>query len=219
MKKYFFTGFITLLPIALTILIIKWLFDLFTAPLAGITEWLIIHYESQLGLSLKHHDTLVVFLSRIFAFIFLVILIFILGFCGHKFLNKYFTAFADRLFLRIPLVKTIYRLSHDVTKAVFSDSQKAFKHTVLVPFPHNESLAVGFVTGETPLAFRQESKHTDLAVFVPTAPHPMSGFILLMPKNIALPVDVSVEDAFKFLISAGVLHPGEHASSEQKKPT
>jgi len=217
MKRYFFTGFITLLPVVLTIIIVKWLFDLFTAPLAGLTEWLIIHYESELGLSLKNHDAMVLFLSKIFAFIFLVILILFLGFLGQKFLSNYFTHFMDRLFSRIPIVKTVYRLSRDVTKAIFSDSQKAFKSTVLVPFPHNESLAIGFVTGEAPASLKEESPLTELAVFVPTAPHPMSGFILLMPKNIALPVDVSVEDAFKFLISAGVLHPGDKIPSEEKK--
>lgn len=218
MRKYFFTGFITLLPIALTIIIAEWLFNLFTAPLAGITEWFILHYETRLGLSLQHHDTMVLFLSRILAFIFLIILILFLGFCGRKFLNKYITSFTDRLFSRIPLVKTIYRLSHDVTKAVFSDSQKAFKKTVLVPFPHPEALAIGFVTGETPSAFKQDVKPlAELAVFVPTAPHPMSGFILLMPKNAAIPVDVSVEDAFKFLISAGVLHPGDKTPSEKQR--
>jgi len=216
MKRYFFTGFITLLPVALTIIIVKWLFDLFTAPLAGLTEWMIIHYESKLGLSLKHQDMMVLFLSKVFAFIFLVILIFFLGFLGQKFLSKYFTHFTDRLFSRIPIVKTIYRLSRDVTKAIFSDSQKAFKSTVLVPFPHHEALAIGFVTGDAPASLKEESPLTELAVFVPTAPHPMSGFILLMPKNIALPVDVSVEDAFKFLISAGVLHPGDKTPSEKK---
>lgn len=217
MKKYFFTGFITLLPVALTIIIVKWLFDLFTAPLAGLTEWLIIHYETQLGLSLKNQNTMVLFLSKVFAFIFLVILILLLGFLGQKFLSSYFTHIMDRLFSRIPIVKTVYRLSRDVTKAIFSDSQKAFKSTVLVPFPHNESLAIGFVTGDAPTSLKQKSPLTELAVFVPTAPHPMSGFILLMPKNIALPVDVSVEDAFKFLISAGVLHPGDRTPPEEKK--
>jgi uncharacterized membrane protein len=214
MKKYFFTGFITLLPVALTIIIVEWLFDLFTAPVVGIMEWLILNYEKQLGLSVNEHATLILFLSRIFAFVFLVVFIFFLGVCGQKFLSKYFVRFTDRLFSRIPLVRTIYRLSHDITKAVFSDTQKTFKETVLVPFPHHDSLAIGFVTGETPAVFKQEKPLTELAVFVPTAPHPMSGFVLLMPKNTALRVDVSVEDAFKYLISAGVLHPGEKAPSE-----
>jgi uncharacterized membrane protein len=216
MKKYLFTGFITLLPIALTIIIVEWLFNLFTAPLAGITEWFIIHHEDRLGLSLKHHDTLVLFLSRILAFFFLILLILFLGILGQKFLSKYLTRFTDRIFARIPIVKTVYRLSRDVTKALFSDSQKAFKSTVLVPFPNEETLAIGFVTGETPTTLKQEKPLTELAVFVPTAPHPMSGFLLLMPKKMALPVDVSIEDAFKFLISAGVLHPGDKTPSEEK---
>lgn len=210
MKKYFFTGFITLLPIALTLIIISWLFNLFTAPLAGITETLIIAYENKLGLSLTNHAELVIFLSRILALVLLVILIFILGFFGRRFLIHFFLKMTDRLFSNIPIIRTIHRLSQDITKAVFSDTKKTFKETVLLPFPHNDALAIGFVTGETPSVLRQKDQfQTDLAVFVPTAPHPMSGFVLLTPKKLTRPVDVSVEDAFKFLISCGVIHPGE----------
>jgi uncharacterized membrane protein len=218
MKKYFFTGFITLLPLALTFIIASWLFNLFTAPLAGITEAIIISYEKQLGLSLAHHDTLVLFVSRVFALIFLLVFILFLGFCGQKFLINIFLKIPERLFSHIPLVRTIFRLSNEITKAVFAENTKTFKETVLVPFPHHEALAIGFVTGETPDAFKHGTFHTDLAVFVPTAPHPMSGFILLTPKKIVVPVDVSVEDAFKFLISCGTLHPGEnHPTPDQKK--
>lgn len=220
MKKYFFTGFITLLPIALTLIIVSWLFNLFTAPLAGITETLILAYEKNLGLSLANHDTLVIFLSRIFAFILLFALILFLGFCGQKFLINVFLKIPERLFGHIPLVGTVFRLSKDITKAIFSDSKKTFKETVLLPFPHRDALAVGFVTGETPPLFNQVDKpHTDLAVFVPTAPHPMSGFVLLTPKKIVMPVDVSVEDAFKFLISCGVIHPGEPLHDKTGKKT
>jgi uncharacterized membrane protein len=210
MKKYFFTGFIALLPIALTFIIASWLFNLFTAPLVGITETIILAYEKNLGLSLANHDTLVIFLSRIFAFILLFVLILFLGFCGQKFLINIFLKIPERLFGHIPIVGTVFRLSKDVTKAIFSENKKTFKETVLIPFPHHDALAVGFVTGETPPIFNQKDiPRTDLAVFVPTAPHPMSGFVLLTPKKIVLPVEVSVEDAFKFLISCGVIHPGE----------
>lgn len=213
MKKYFFTGFITLLPIALTVIIGLWLFNLFTTPLAGITEAIILAYEKQLGLSLESHNLIVEILSRCFALIILLILILFLGFCGQRFLIHFFLKITDRLFSHIPLVRTIYRLSNDITKAVFTDNQKTFKETVLVPFPHKESLAIGFVTGKTPDIFKQISPSTELAVFLPTAPHPMSGFVLLTPKNLTIPVDVPVEDAFKFLISCGVIHPHEPAPS------
>src|ERR1700722_16426366 len=218
MKKYFFTGFITLLPIALTFIIASWLFNLFTAPLAGVTEAIILAYEKNLNLSLANHDTLVLFISRVFALILLLILIFLLGVCGQKFLINVFLKIPERLFSHIPLVRTIYRLSNDITKAVFSENKKTFKETVLLPFPHHDALAIGFVTGETPPVFNQKDKpHTDLAVFVPTAPHPMSGFVLLTPKNLAISVDVSVEDAFKFLISCGVIHPGESVPEKDKE--
>lgn len=214
MKKYFFTGFVTLLPLALTFIIANWLFNLFAAPLAGITETIILAYEKQLGLSLEHHDTLVLFLSRVLALILLFILILFLGFCGQKFLINVFLKIPERLFSHIPLVRTIFRLSNDITKAVFSDNKKTFKETVLLPFPHEEALTIGFVTGETPPMLKVGKTETDFAVFVPTAPHPMSGYVLLVPKKILHHVDVSVEDAFKFLISCGVIHPGETPPSK-----
>ena len=90
---------------------------------------------------------------------------------------------------------------------------------MLIPFPNDETYAVGFVTGDTPEVLKEGSLPlTDFAIFVPTAPHPMSGYVLLAPKKIVRHVDVSVEDAFKFLISCGVIHPGEAVpSSEDKK--
>ncbi len=217
MKKYFFTGFIALLPLTLTYIIASWLFNLFTAPLAGVTEAIILGYEKQLGLSLEHHDTLVLFLSRVFALILLFILIIFLGFCGQKFLINIFLKIPEKLFSHIPFVRTIFRISNDITKAVFSDSKKTFKETVLLPFPHEDALAIGFVTGDTPPLLKEGKPQTDFVVFVPTAPHPMSGFVLLVPKKIVRPVDVSVEDAFKFLISCGVIHPGETPPAEEGK--
>ncbi len=216
MKKYFFTGFIALLPIALTLIIANWLFNLFTEPLVGITEMIIRSYEQNLGLSSTQHETLVLFLSRVFALIFLLLFIFLLGVCGRKFLSKIFYKIPERLFARIPLVGTIFRLSNDITKAMFQENTKTFKETVLLPFPHHEALAIGFVTGNAPDIFKHHESAPDLAVFVPTAPHPMSGFVLLTPKKIVIPVDVPVEDAFKFLISCGVIHPGEPLPSDKK---
>ncbi len=217
MKKYFFTGFIALLPLALTYIIASWLFNLFAAPLAGVTEAIILGYEKQLGLSLEHHDTLVLFLSRVFALILLFVLIIFLGFCGQKFLINIFLKIPEKLFSHIPFVRTIFRISHDITKAVFSDNKKTFKQTVLLPFPHDEALAVGFITGDTPALLKEGMPQTDFIVFVPTAPHPMSGYVLFVPKKIIRPVDVSVEDAFKFLISCGVIHPGESPLPKKEK--
>ena len=216
MRKYFFTGFVALLPLALTFIVARWLFNLFAAPLTGVTEAIIRSYEKTLGLSLSHHSTLVFFISQVLALILLLALIFFLGFCGQKFLIKTFQNIPERLFARIPLVRTIFRVSRDVTKAVFTENKKTFKETVLVPFPHNDALTVGFVTGETPEILKKGLPPADLVVFVPTAPQPTSGYVLFIPKKLVRSVDVSVEDAFKFLISCGVVHPHESLPTEDK---
>jgi len=216
MKKYLFAGFITLFPIALTIIVVLWLFELFTAPFVGLAERLVLSYESQLGISLQNHEILVVFISRIVVFIFLFILILLLGFFGRKFFFKLFLRLTDKLFLRIPIIKTIYHLINEITKSVFSQDKKTFKQTVLLPFPNDNSHAIGFVTGPVPEAFKKVSPISDLSVFVPTSPQPISGFLLLTPKKLAYPVDVSIEDAFKFLLSCGVMHPGEAPPPDDK---
>jgi uncharacterized membrane protein len=207
MKKYLSTGFIILLPIALTCWIVLYLFDLFTAPLYKTLEAAILQYEESHGLSLAHHDTLVIFLSRVTAFILTFLLILLLGFCGRKFFVN--LDIGNRILKRIPFVGTLYRLTKDVTKAVFTTDQKAFKQTVLIPFPSADMHTLGFVTGGVPDALRKIIPEAEITVFVPTAPHPVSGYVLFCPKNAVYDVAVSTEETFKFLLSCGVILPQE----------
>lgn len=214
MKKYFVTGFIALLPIALTILIALWLFNLFTDPLAGLMEALIISYERSRNLSPEHHHLLVLFLSRIFAFILLVAIILCLGVFGQKFLVHHFLTIGESILQKIPFVRSIFRITHDITNAVLSDDKKTFQETILVPFPTSEQYAMGFVTGTVPPCISTCQPSAQVAIFVPTAPHPISGFLLLVPKSQLSAVNLSTEEAFKFLISCGTLQPKE--SPEEK---
>lgn len=215
MKRYFFAGFITLLPLILTCIIIIWLVELVTTPFMGIAQDILLYYHVS-PFSLNNHEVFIKILSRLFALFFWLSVTFILGFFSRKFLMRSFLHFADRLFSRLPFVKKIYKISHDLTKVVFSENEKTFKQTVLVPFPHKDAFALGFVTSEVlPEIFTKQAPIAEVAVFVPTAPHPMSGFILLTPRHLSYPVEVSIEDAFKFLISCGVIHPSEQKPQTQ----
>jgi uncharacterized membrane protein len=207
MKKSFTTGMIILLPFALTLWVVNYLFDLFTNPLFNIIEKTLLWYEKQQGLSLLHHETLVTFLSRVAALVLTFFFIVALGYLGRKFFFNALLKFTNTVIIRIPVVGTIYRLTKDITKAMLSTEQKTFQETVLVPFPSPDTHTVGFVTGEIPAIFKTVIPHADLTVFVPTAPHPISGYILFCPKKVLHSVDVSIEDTFKFLLSCGVIHP------------
>ena len=208
MKKYFFAGLITLLPIMITCLIVIWLFNLLTRPFAGIMETIIFSCESHFSLSLENHTTLVTIFSRMLALIVLFILIFFLGFFGKKFFMGLLLKATDRLFSKIPFIRTIYKMSLDLTKAMFTDNNALFKETVLIPFPSKETHAIAFSTGPIPTLFKDKIPD-GMTLFVPTAPHPMSGFVLLSPKKQIVPTDIPTEDAFKFLISCGAMLPGE----------
>lgn len=207
MKKHFFTGLVALLPIALTVIIIIWLFNFFTTPFAGLTESLVLSYEQDLKLSPEHHHTLVLFLSRLLALIFLIALIFFLGFFGQKFLMKLLLNSSQLLLSKIPLVRTIFNMINDITKALLSENAKTFEQTVLLPFPQKDYHSLGFITKEAPPILKKSHPKIEVAVFIPTAPHPISGFLLLVPRHETTPVDLSTEEAFKFLISCGTLHP------------
>lgn len=206
MKKSFSTGLIILLPFALTLWVFNYLLDLFTNPLFHLIETVLLFYEKQQGFGLLHHETLVRFFSRIAALVLTFFFIVGLGFFARKFFFDVSFKLFQRLMVHIPLVGTIYRLSKDITKAMLS-SDKSFKETVLTPFPSTEAYSVGFVTGDVPSHLKTLIPHVDVTVFVPTAPHPISGYVLFCPRGSLQKVDISIEETFKFLISCGVVNP------------
>jgi uncharacterized membrane protein len=92
---------------------------------------------------------------------------------------------------------------------MFAEGTKTFQKAVLIPFPSFESYSLGFLTGDAPAICKKAVPGIDQSVFIPTAPHPLSGYMLFSPKKNIIELDVSIEDAFKFLLSCGSVHPGE----------
>lgn len=217
MKKYFLTGILILLPFTLTLMVVVYLFDLFTTPFVGIVEYFVIAFEKSHGVAVAESEPFILFISRIIVLIFLFFLILTLGFFAQKFFFNTLIHLTNLLFSRIPFVKSVYKLSKDITKAMFSGDTKTFKKTVVVPFPAGDTHALAFITGEVPEGLKKVISDEHLSVFVPTAPHPMSGYILFTPKNQIIEVDVSTQEAFKFLVSCGATFPGE-VEPEKKAP-
>ena len=110
---------------------------------------------------------------------------------------------------KIPIIKTIYRISREISASVFSNEKKnLFKGTVAVPFPHEKCRALGLLSGEPPHQVQEKQKDLQ-SVFIPTAPHPVSGFLVMYNQNEIQNTNIETEDLFKFLLSCGLYHPGE----------
>lgn len=212
MKKYLLTGLVILLPVVLTLMVIIFLFDAFTEPFISLVGLLVTLIQKKLSFRLPQGLTL--FLSRFLSLIFLCVFIFCLGLVTRWFLIKNFLNWADRVMVRIPFIRTVYRVSRDVFTALFSsDGKKAFKRPVMIPFPGRPNFCLGFVAGEVAEECRQKVHVPLLSVFAPTAPHPISGFLFLVPEKDVRDIDMTNEEVVKFLVSCGMIVP----ESERKE--
>lgn len=205
MKKYFITGLVILLPLAVTLAVIVFIFNLLTIPFAGALSALLGHYHLlDKGFFIFSGSQVQYFLSQIFVLLFMFFFTVSLGLIAHWFFVHYFIRVWDYIFHRIPFVSTLYKACKDVINTIFASKTKSFKQVVLVPFPSFESKSIGLVTQDN-LQWQGEHSPALTAVFVPTTPNPTSGFLMMFnPKDIVY-LDMKVEDAFKYVISCGVI--------------
>jgi len=115
--------------------------------------------------------------------------------------------FWESLLSRIPVVKSIYYSVKQVSDTLFSGSGEAFRKVLLVRYPHPEAWSVAFQTGSPPQEVSQHSEHEMVSVFIPTAPSPVNGFFFFVRKCDTVELDVSVDDALKYIVSMGVVAP------------
>lgn len=195
MKKNFLTGLAILLPVALTFWILAFLIHLFTNPFLDITTALFSPY-------VPHHFPLFLF-SRILILFFLTALIILTGFLAEYFLLKKAFEFGDYILHRIPLINRIYINMQNVTHSFLNRDEKSYIRVALVPFPHDKAYCLGFITtphipqGSDPLFIDK------LSLCVVGSPNPTLGFMLLYDKSKVIELDMTVEQALKYIISCG----------------
>ncbi|MGK5594714.1 MAG: DUF502 domain-containing protein [Parachlamydiaceae bacterium] len=220
MKKYFITGLVILLPLAVTLAVIIFIFNLLTVPFAGALSSILNHYNLlNNGFFIFSGKQLQFFISQVLVLLFMFFFTVLLGMIARWFFVHYLIRFWDYLFHHIPFVNTLYKACKDVINTIFASKTKSFKQVVLVPFPSAESKSFGLITQDNLQWFGTE-KTPLTAVFVPTTPNPTSGFLMMFdPKDIIF-VDMKVEDAFKYVISCGViLNPFSIVSYEEALKT
>lgn len=206
MKKYLITGLITLMPLVLTLMLIVFLIDFFTTPVISLVKQLMAPFQEKLPFHIP--PELTVFLSRIISLALICVLILILGVFSRWFLMNSFLKLIHRIMGKIPVVRWVYKLCREVFSALFAtDGKKIFQEPVMVPFPDLPNYCIGFRSGDAPAECEEKLGRPLVSVFAPTAPHPISGFLFILPQEEAKSLDMTNEDAIKFLVSCGVILP------------
>ncbi len=206
MKKYFVTGLVILLPLAVTILLVSFLFNLLTEPFVGVVQLGLEHY----GVG-KNSDgffgspQFIRLLSQILILIILFAVTVALGILTRWFFIHSLLRFGEYILQKIPFISSIYGTVKDVINTVFGSGKGGFKQVALVPYPKIGTYSLGFVTQESLALTREASTTGMVAVFVPTTPNPTSGFLVMFEPGDVIFLEMKVEDAFKYIISCGVI--------------
>ncbi len=195
LKARMISGLLVLLPLAITLFVLKWGFAALTAFVLPVLKELPMLEELPGGV--------LVFIATILA----LLMIYLVGMFTTHFIGRRFINMGERLMLKLPIVKSVYSASKQVMDTFSNSTKASFTATVLVEFPHPGSMAVGFITGTI---LNPEGK-TLYRVFVATTPNPTSGFLIILPEERVTFTDISVEDGIKMIVSGGMLAPKQYA--------
>ena len=213
-KKYIIAGLLVWMPLAVTVWVLMWVLGL----MDGVFDWLLLAASTVLPLSAQSGlDDLrkIPGLSVLVMVAGLLLTgMFVANVFGQWWLRQW-----DRLMGRIPIVKSIYSSVKQVSDTLFSSSGNAFREAVLVQYPRAGSWTIAFVTGRPGGEVAQRLGAAEhLSLYVPTTPNPTSGFFLMVPRGDVVPLQMSVDEALKYIISMGVVVPPPTAAPPAAAP-
>jgi uncharacterized membrane protein len=193
-RRYFITGLLVLVPLVITIWVLKTLIGIMDQSLLLIPlRW---RPETQMGFYVPGIGALLTLL-----------IVLVTGIIATNFFGKRIILFWEAMLSRVPVVKSIYYSVKQVSDTLFSDSGQAFRQALLVEYPRKGSWTIAFQTGHPGGDVANHLKGDYISVYVPTTPNPTSGFFLMMHRDEVIELDMSVDDALKYIISMGVVTP------------
>lgn len=202
MKKYIIAGLLVWLPLAITIWVLLWLLGL----MDGVFSWLLTLGQHVLP---PGADASIDTLRRVpgLGVIVMAALLLLTGVFVTNIFGQWWVRQWDKMLGRIPIVKSIYSSVKQVSDTLFSTNGNAFREAVLVQYPHAGSWTIAFVTGKPGGEVQSHLDGEHVSLYVPTTPNPTSGFFLIMPRGQVRALQMSVDEALKYIISMGVVVP------------
>jgi uncharacterized membrane protein len=195
LRKNILAGILVVAPVALTlyvvVMLLRWIDALVGAVLPE-------RYQQQFDLF--YH---IPGMGLVIALIFLVLI----GAIARSVLGQMLVQMGESMLSRIPIMRGLYGAFKQIFHTMLTNTSEAFRKVVLVEFPRRDAWTLGFVTGTTMGEAEEKLKHPTVNVFVPTTPNPTSGFLLIVPQSDLLPLDMTVEQGIKMVVSGGIITP------------
>lgn len=200
-RKYFFTGLLILVPLYITgyvfVLIVNFM-DSFVRfmPVA-------LRPETYLPFRIPGMGLLITLVG-----------VFIVGVLAQNLLGKKLVEFGELLLAKIPIIRAVYKGTKQFMETFFMKDRDGFRRVVLIEYPRKGIHSIAFVTGKTSGELRTKTGEPALNLFIPTTPNPTSGYYIVVPEKDIRPLDMDVEDAFKIIMTAGMVVPAVGGEAE-----
>ena len=205
LKTYLFTGILVTAPVLITfymayeffIFMDKWSRSLIPPKFASEN---LIYYIPGIGI------------------VMLIAILILIGMFTTGFIGGFFVRLGDYIVSKMPLISSIYSLLKQLFETVFSQKSQSFKEAVIVEYPRKGIHIIGFLSGSLEGELKEKCPDDDmLSVFIPTTPNPTSGFLIMLPQKDVIRLDMSVEDALKYVVSCGIVLPEDKKQKLTKR--
>ena len=194
MKKYFITGLLIWIPLAITAWVLSLIVRSMDQSLLLLPQ--AIQPEHLLGIYIPGLGALLT-----------VVVVLLTGLVTTNIVGQKLVRFWERVLARIPVVKSIYYSVKQVSDTLFSGSGVAFRKVLLVRYPHPEAWSVAFQTGHPARDVADMLSDEHVGVFIPTTPSPVNGFFFFVKRKDVIVLDMNVDEALKYIVSMGVVAP------------
>ncbi len=191
LRRYFLTGLVVLAPVGVTIGVLVWGFRVLDGILGGpLQEWIPGDFPIP-GLG----------------FAILLLSILGIGWIVQQAAGRQLLHWWNQALSRFPLTGRLYNAASQIVQTIVGERQRVFQRPVAIPYPTDGMWVVAFVTNQRSQMFSEILGEACVNVFVPTTPNPTSGFMIVVPEKRTIPLDISIEEAIKLIISAGAVEP------------
>ena len=203
-RASFLAGLAVVLPGVITLAVVKWLFG----TISSFTDTLLFFLPYWLSPKAIYQDGVsgpMFWYWSALALLLAVVMVSVIGVLARYYFGKRLIAWADGAMLRVPILNKIYGTIKQVDEAFTSGKRSSFKTVVLVEYPREGIYSVGFITNEQADEVQKKTDKKCVCVFIPTTPIPTGGFLIIVPEEKIIKLDMSVADGLKYIISIGAL--------------
>jgi len=215
-RASFFAGLLIVLPGILTFAVVKWIFG----TVSSFTDTLLFFLPYLIGPKAVYQngvDGPMFWYWSLSAFVLAVVWISAVGVLARYYLGKRVIEWADNVMLRVPVLNKIYGTIKQVDQAFTSGKKSSFKTVVLVEYPREGIYSVGFLTSDRADEIELKTRKKCVCVFIPTTPIPTGGFLIVVPEEQVIRLEMSVADGLKYIISFGAISQGDSVQAFRRE--